>query len=288
MSTGTPVIVSRIQNRRGTQSQFDNLYPGEYISSPGAQSTMNVVTVTSTDGLFVGRPVYVKAGIGQFADGTKVISIDSGTQFTVDLDPAIPLSGTDAIVYSPKYSGQGGATGPDILQPGEIGLCTDTRRVFIGNLNGEYVELTDVPTVSDIVILPVIVQLDPSPDAFVPIPALTHTVTPFLTFVYSIVDQMTSNPNTVGNKFSRNGEMKITAIVAPSTIPPHPVTLTDTSTEINTSDLIPSATPPYTPIQPDIQFIADYDTTGSIRISYMHNFPTPLTLSTSTTVWISL
>lgn len=68
MTTGTPVVVSRIQNRRGTQADFDNLYP-------------------------------------------------------------------------PGYTGTGGAIGPDILQPGELALCTDTRRVFIGNINGEYIEL---------------------------------------------------------------------------------------------------------------------------------------------------
>ena len=41
MSTGTPVVVSRIQNRRGTQAQFDALYPegqpgfGPDILQPG-------------------------------------------------------------------------------------------------------------------------------------------------------------------------------------------------------------------------------------------------------------
>ena len=69
MSTGTPVVVSRIQNRRGFQTDFNNLYP----------------------------------------------------------------------------SGQPG-TGPNVLQPGELALCTDTGRVFMGTvvngINGYYIELT--------------------------------------------------------------------------------------------------------------------------------------------------
>ena len=66
MSTGTPVVISRIQNRRGLQADFDALYPA-------------------------GQP----------------------------------------------------GTGPDVLQPGELALCTDTGNVYIGtidsNIPGYYI-----------------------------------------------------------------------------------------------------------------------------------------------------
>ena len=38
MSTGTPVVVSRIQNRRGTQAQFNALYP--VYPNPGSQTAL--------------------------------------------------------------------------------------------------------------------------------------------------------------------------------------------------------------------------------------------------------
>lgn len=285
MATGTPVVVSRIQNRRGTQSQFDNLYPGEYISAPGATSAMSVVTVASTNGLVVGRPVFVNAGVGKFAPGTVVMAITSGTEFVVSITPSIPLSGTDTIVASPKYNGSGGAIGPDILQPGEIALCTDSRRVFIGNLNGEYVELTDTVVMTDIITAPLIVQLPPSPALFTVIPALTHMPTPFLSFIYSAVDVITHNSDTVGITFARNGQMTITAILQPLTTPPLPVTLSDSSTEINSAALVSDVNPPYGAIQPDLSFRADYNVDGNIEISYTHNFTTTLTLSTSSIIW---
>lgn len=288
MATGTPVVVSRMQNRRGTQAQFDSLYPGEYISSPGAVSVLNVVSVTNTDGLVVGRPVTVTAGIGEFAPDTVVASIDSSSQFTVSLTPIVPLSGLSTIVYSPQYNGRGGATGTNILQPGEIGLCTDTRKVYIGNLNGEYLDLTEIITAANIITTPLVLQLNPSPTAFTIISELTHQATPFLSLMYSIVDVSTVDPNVIGINFSKNGELVITAIQPPTIQPPFPVTLTDTGTEINTSATIVNPNPPYNPIQPDINFKAEDDGTGNIVISYQHNFSTPLTFSTSSIIWLSL
>jgi len=76
----SPVVSSRIQNRRGTQDQFNGvsgIYPDGYD------------------------------GVGGY-----------GSQ-----------PGFDITNY------------PNVLQPGEIALCTDTRRTFVGNLNGSYVEL---------------------------------------------------------------------------------------------------------------------------------------------------
>ena len=81
MSSGTPVVVTRIQNRRGTQAQFDALYPN-------------------------GQP----------------------------------------------------GTGPNILQPGELALVTDSPgKVYIGNINGTYFEIgtSDQPPVSGVSIVSV-------------------------------------------------------------------------------------------------------------------------------------
>jgi hypothetical protein len=73
----SPVVVSRIQNRRGTQAQFDALYPVGYT------------------------------GIGGYGS----------------------LPGFNATNF------------PDVLLPGEVAFCTDTRRFFIGNINAEYTEV---------------------------------------------------------------------------------------------------------------------------------------------------
>lgn len=200
MTTGTPVVVSRIQNRRGTQEQFDNLYP----TYPGV--------------------------------------------------------------------------GPQILQPGELALCTDTRRVFIGNLNGEYVELAagSVGSVVPVEPLyqPIQVVLPPSPGTFTFIPELEFSATPFLTISYSLTDVTGISPLTpgtptdVGLNISKNGKLEVTAN-------DHEAALVDSATEINTTNF-------------DISFKAEYTVNGNIGISYSHNFPINLTFSTYTIVWSSL
>lgn len=279
MSTGTPVVVSRIQNRRGTQAQFDNLYPKEYTSAPGATSSAAVITVNTTDNLVVGAKPQVINGIGQFVPGTTILSVDSITQFTVSAEPLVALSG-GAIVYVKKYNGQGGATGPNILQPGELALCTDTRRVFMGNMNGEYVELASIgagPT--DIVTTPLVLSLLPA--TWTEISALTYLPTPFMDMLYSVVDIPTDNPNDVGLNFAKNGELRITATGITAT-------LVDTCTSINVAPLVPNPNPLLPDIPPDINFKAGYDVGGNIVISYMHNFPIPLTLSVSSIIWSAL
>jgi hypothetical protein len=220
MTTGTPVVVSRIQNRRGTQAQFNALY----TTYPG--------------------------------------------------------------------------TGPNVLQPGEIALCTDTGRVFVGTVNlasekGYYLELSTVSSTSSLTFLPQAINLPPSPTVWSPIPVLDYPVTPFYTILYSVTDA-TQSPlgtpapaNTVGDTFSRNGELKMTAIVTPVAPPPFPVTLTDTGTEINNAAPVPNVIPYPPTVQPDISFKAEYDG-SNIRISYIHNFPVNLTFSTSSIYWSSL
>lgn len=200
----SPVVVSRIQNRRGTQDQFDALYPPGY------------------------------AGVG----------------------------GVDINVY------------PDILLEGELALCTDTRRIFLGNLNGEYIEVI-AASANNLDFSPLVVILPPA-GTFTVIPELEYDPTPFFAFLYDVTDSIDPDWNIVGTDFSRNGELKITAIVDYS--PPSPaVTLTDTGTEI------------YGPgyLGETINFEAGYNSASDkIEIRYTHNFPTNVTFSTSYIRWL--
>lgn len=193
----SPVTVSRIQNRRGTQAQFNALYPPGYT------------------------------GVGP-----------------VDIN-----------LY------------PNILMPGELALATDTRRIFIGNLIGEYVELA-ASLGAGILLGPLVLQLPPAA-VFTPIPQLNYLATPFFTLLYDITDSLSPDQNAVGTTFSRNGEIKITAV---TDFGPGSVSLSDTSVDVNTTLF-------------DISFSADYN--GSdIEISYIHDFPGNLTFSSSTILWL--
>lgn len=200
----TPVVVSRIQNRRGTQVQFDNLYPTGY-------------------------------------NGTGGVSI---------------------ITY------------PNILLPGELALATDTGRIFLGNLNGEYVELV-TSLGAGLLLLPIVLVLPPAA-VFTAIPSLEFNPTPFFTLFYDITNSLNPDWNTVGPTFSRNGEMKITATVD-NVLPPIRVSMSDTSTEVNLD------------IPDDISFMADYNIGSTkIEILYKHDFATSLTFSTSTLLWLPI
>jgi len=200
----SPVTVSRIQNRRGTQAQFDALYPPGYT------------------------------GVGP-----------------VDIN-----------------------LWPNILMPGELALCTDTRRIFLGNLTGEYVEIASVLG-GGILLAPFVISLlptvvFPAPPLFTPIPALNYLATPFFTLLYDVTDSPNPDWNTVGTNFSRNGEMKITA----ATFGAGTVSLTDSSVDVNNTVY-------------DISFTADYNG-PNIEISYSHNFPGSLTFSSSTILWLPI
>lgn len=195
----SPVTVSRIQNRRGTQVQFDALYPPGYT------------------------------GVGP-----------------VDIN---------------AY--------PNILMPGELALTTDTRRIFLGNLTGEYLEIATAAA-GGILLGPLVLQLPPV-GVFTPIPELDYLATPFFTLLYDVTDSLSPDWNIVGTTFSRIGEMKITAVVD---FGPGSVSLTDTSTDVNTTLF-------------DISFSADYSG-PNIEISYTHNFPGLLTFSSSTILWLPI
>lgn len=193
----TPVVVSRIQNRRGTQSQFDSLY----TSYPGV--------------------------------------------------------------------------GPNILQPGEIALCTDTHRIFIGNVNGTYDELGTASS-NDIILEPFVKQLAPAA-SYTLIPEMTIDPTAFFTYLYSVTNSASLDPGSIGVTFSRNGELKLTSVVNfVPVLPLAPVTMTDVSVEINTSAY-------------DISFNAEYNNTQTgIDIKYKHNFPGNLVLAISSIQWADI
>jgi len=210
----TPVVVSRIQNRRGTQSQFDNLYPPGYTGTGG----------------------FNPPGSG-------------------------PIGYTEAAF-------------PNVLRPGELALATDTRRMFMGNLNGEYIEV-GAGGGGSLSFTPLVIVLPPAA-TFTAIPALEYDPTPFFTLFYDITDSLLANWNTVGTNFSRNGEMKITATVD-NVAPPVRAMLADVSAEVNLSSPL------------DISFIADYNVASTkIEILYKHNFATSLTFATTALNWVPI
>ncbi len=197
----SPVTVTRIQNRRGLQSQFEALYPAGY------------------------------SGIGGFGS----------------------IAGYTLANY------------PEVLLSGELALCTDSRRMFLGNINGEYIELALAAESGTLT--PVTIVLPPV-SVFTTIAELTLTTspTPFFKVEYSLTDNPSLDWNSVGINFARNGTLDITAI---STNP----TLNDVSAEINLT-------------ASDISFQAVYNA-GNIEIQYIHDFVVPLTFSTSTIKWSS-
>jgi len=182
-------------------------------------------------------------------------------------------SGTQAnfeALYPPGYNGIGGATGTQILQPGEIALCTDTRNIYMGNLNGEYIQVGSGGGSSG-EFAPIVVNLPPSP-TFVPVPGILFTPTPFMRIIYSIVDEITDDPNQVGTDFSKNGTLEITSVVY---VDANSVSLTDSGVENNSTAF-------------DVSFLAEYDVDGNIQVSYKHDFPDDLTLSTSSLIWLPI
>jgi len=192
------VVLSRIQNRRGTQAQFDALYA-----------------------------------------------------------PAAPIE--------------------QQLQPGEIGFCTDTNRVFIGRDVGTFTEITTngAASVVDATLefIPMSVTLPPTA-TWAPVLSMAFTLDPlsttsgYISVLYSVLETgSTTTP------FTKSGTLTIS-----SSISPNPVatisTLTDSGTEINV----------YPDPKPDISFKAVYSG-GTVQISYIHNFVSPLILRSSSIHW---
>ena len=80
-------------------------------------------------------------------------------------------------LYPPGYTGRGGVAGNDVLQAGEMALCTDTRRVFMGLPNGEYTELALKTGVyaGSTALTPIHIEL-PNTAVFTPISQLSYKV----------------------------------------------------------------------------------------------------------------
>ena len=72
--------------------------PLTYTSAAGATSVTTVVTVVSTAGLVAGMVPTVSTGVGTFAANTRIVSVDSLTQFTVSAAPSVALSGGASVV----------------------------------------------------------------------------------------------------------------------------------------------------------------------------------------------
>lgn len=275
-----PVIISRIQNRRGTQSQFDNLYPVGYAGTGGFGGFTNPSTATTGTsgtgtvatvevsflpaGIVVGTQITV-AGITPTAyNGTFIVTAytSGSVSYAATATGSQIVAGTITVPYtSINY--------PNVLMPGELALCTDSRNIFLGNLNGEYLTLSE-SSAAGLALTPLVITLDPVA-TFTIIPALTYAGTPFSTLFYDITDASGFNWNTVGTNFTRNGQLQI-SVISDSPNPPI-ATLTDVSTEIN--NLSPQ----------EIIFEASYNG-SNIEILYMSTFTIPLTFSTSTLQWL--
>lgn len=69
-----------------------------YTSTPGATGTTSTITVGSTTGLVAGMSLEVIAGVGAFAPGTTVVTVQSTTQFVASAAPSTPLSGGQSVI----------------------------------------------------------------------------------------------------------------------------------------------------------------------------------------------
>lgn len=69
-----------------------------YQSTSGAVGSTTSITVGSTTGLSAGMLIEVVAGVGAFPPNTSVVSVDSGTTFTVSAAPSTALTGLTTVV----------------------------------------------------------------------------------------------------------------------------------------------------------------------------------------------
>jgi len=216
MATQSQVVISRIQNRRGTIAEFQALYPLDYDGSSGYNST--------------------------------------------------------------KFPNYNPTDYPNVLQPGEIGLCTDSEQLFIGSINGTYLGVQVEESNNNLNFAPIVVLLQPSNWIAVgPELEFDPPISSFLNIFYTLSDV---NPITgAANQYSKNGTMSITETASL-------VQLSDTGIEINTYPV--TLDPNGIPLNPiDISFETRYTSIpgGSIQVFYKHNFPNPLYLSTATIQW---
>jgi hypothetical protein len=232
-----PVVVSRIQNRRGTQAQFYALYPAGYNGVGGFGGySVPAVTISSTSGTGTIATLTVSALPAGIFIGSQIMVAGAGIP-AYDGTYAVTSFGVNTISYASTATGNGGPHGTvtfpynlinysEVLAPGELALCTDTRNIFMGNINGEYLEIGQASS-SNINPTPLTITLVPA-STFTLIPSLTYVGNPFITLWYDLTDTVGANWNNVGTNFSRNGQLQISCITFGTA-----ANLTDISTEIN-------------------------------------------------------
>ena len=160
----TPVVVSRIQNRRGTQSQFNGsyvppgpgpIYPTGYNGIGGFGSVSGpLIATTSTSGTgsvatvsFAAATYLENSPIGSSVTITGVTPVGYNGIWTVTASSGTSVSFASATTGVQTVAGTitrpyNSINYPSVLLAGELALCTDSGRVFMGNINGEYLEIS--------------------------------------------------------------------------------------------------------------------------------------------------
>lgn len=269
-----PVVVSRIQNRRGTQDQFDALYPPFFNGTSGYGGVFNQTPIDNVTTSASGTVVTVLTDGSKYPVGTN-ITIDGVVPSTYNGEFVVTSTSPTQITFASSASGSITVPGtlyptynstlfPNVLLPGELALCTDSRRVFVGNLNGGFVEMSlEIPT-NDIQLLPIVLTLPPNAPNWNSV--ISFPATPFFSLLYDLTDNPNPNWNSTGVNFSKNGKLEITATTTLAQ-------LSDSGTEINNS------------LPADINFKADL-VGPNIEISYRHDFPYSLTFSSGSVHWL--
>lgn len=294
-----PVTVTRIQNRRGTYSQFLNLYPvgysgvGGFNSIPGytAAAYPNVLQpgelalCTDNRKMFMGNlnGEYIEVGAGTGGGSTGTVSsvnVSGGSTGLAAIGGPITTSGT--IVLGGKLKIENGGTNAMTAQEARTNLLPSQS-----GQNGKYLKTngTDVSwqnLPAPGVFTPLIITLLPTSTSFVHIPELDYDPTPFYRIMYGITDAPASVPpilndaNNVGPLFSKNGQLELTVIL-PSGGEYVDAILTDLGTELQPESNF------------SVSFKASYNSAGNkVQISYVSNYPTPLLFTTTSLKWSSL
>ena len=166
-----------------------------------------------------------------------------------------------------------GAPSGEQLQPGEIGMCTDTKRVFIGTTTGAYTELNaaghSLVATDALEFIPMQATLVPQ-TSWTSIGIFAYTVPSTATSigVLNILYSLTEPVTLATAPYTKNGTLCVTSTTTSAS-------LTDTGSEINL----------YTGTAPDISFRAIFGG-GTVQIQYKHNFTGSLIIKASTVHWV--
>lgn len=293
-----PVTVTRIQNRRGTYSQFLALYPvgyngvGGFNSIPGYTATTypnvlqpgELALCTDNRKMFMGNlnGEYIEVGAGSGGGSTGTVSsinVTGGSTGLTTVGGPVTTSGT--IILGGRLKIENGGTNAITAEGARTNLLpsqSGQENKYL-KTDGTDVEWASAPEPG--VFTPLIITLPPTGSSFVNIPQLEYNPTPFYKIMYSLTDATRSIPplntdaNKVGTLYSKNGQLEITAVLPSGSYVD--AVLTDVGTELQpTSDF-------------SVSFRASYNTTGNkIQISYISNYITPLMFSTTNLMWSSL